>query len=145
MKKMILACALAASLGASLAQASPISYLDGEQRVAAFGDNVYRYVVSPLDWNAALAAATTYSWNGQTGHLVTVTSLAENNFIYSAFVGPRFAAAVAGGAHYGDPALEQATSWIALSDRSTEGTWRWMTGPEAGTVTSFSNWGGGRT
>jgi hypothetical protein len=130
MKKMILACALAASLGASLAQASPITYLDGEQRVAAFGDNVYRYVVSPLDWNAALAAATTYSWNGQTGHLVTVTSLAENNFIYSAFVGPRFAAPGAN--------VEQATPWIALSDRETEGLWKWMAGPETGTVATFT-------
>jgi len=135
MKKMILACALAASLGASLAQASPISYLDGEQRVAAFGDNVYRYVVNPLDWNAALAAATTYSWNGQTGHLVTVTSLAENNFIYSAFVGPRFATPGAN--------VEQATPWLALSDRETEGLWKWMAGPEAGTVASFTNWNNG--
>jgi hypothetical protein len=85
--------------------------------------------------NAALAAATTYSWNGQTGHLVTVTSLAENNFIYSAFVGPRFATPGAN--------VEQATPWLALSDRETEGLWKWMAGPEAGTVASFTNWNNG--
>jgi len=132
MKHIIISCALAASLASSIVEAGPITYLDNEQRVAAFGDNVYRYVINPLDWNAALAAASTYSWNGQMGHLVTVTSQAENDFLYSAFVGPRFATPGAN--------VEQATPWLALSDRETEGTWKWMAGPEAGSVTSFENW-----
>ena len=132
MKHIIISCALAASLTSSIVAAGPITYLDNEQRVAAFGDNVYRYVINPLDWNAALAAASTYGWNGQMGHLVTGTSQAENDFLYSAFVGPRFATPGAD--------VEQATPWLALSARETEGTWKWMAGPEAGSVTSFENW-----
>ena len=112
-----------------------ITYLDSEQRVAAFGQHVYRYVVAPLTWTSALEAAGTYSWNGKIGHLATVTSLAENDFLYAAFIGPR----------HNTPGVnrEQSQAWIALSDAQSEGTWRWMAGPELGTQASFTNWNSG--
>ncbi|MEQ1801025.1 MAG: dockerin type I domain-containing protein [Gammaproteobacteria bacterium] len=123
---------LVIALTGATASADPITYLDQEHLVAAYGNNVYRYVTSAVDWNAALAAASTYSWNGKTGHLVTVTSLSENDFIYAAFVGPRIAVPGADD--------EQATPWIALSDSVVEGTWRWQAGPELGEVAAFTNW-----
>ncbi len=127
---------LALALGAS-ARASVITYLDSAQHVAAYGDNVYEYVTTPLTWQAALDAAPNNSWNGVPGHLVTVTSLAENNYLYEAFVGPQYAAAAT-------PLVqEQATPWIALSDSAVEGVWRWMAGPEIGQITSFNNWNTG--
>jgi len=122
--------------GAS-APASAITYLDSAQHVAAYGNNVYQYVTTPLNWQAALDAAPSYSWNGVTGHLVTVTSLAENNYLYDAFVGPQYAAATT------SLVQEQATPWIALSDSAVEGVWRWMAGPEIGQITTFTNWNGG--
>ncbi len=113
------------------------NYLDGSQLVAAHGSNVYQYVTTPVDWDSALVSAASYSWNGVSGHLVTISSLEENNFLFDAFIGPRFAAST------DSLAREQAVAWIALSDRNTEGVWRWMAGPEVGEVAAFVNWNGG--
>ncbi|MBU6280147.1 MAG: IPT/TIG domain-containing protein, partial [Actinomycetales bacterium] len=54
------------------------------------------------------------TFNGLVGYLATSTSQAENDFIYSK---------VGGNA-----------GWIAGSDADVEGTWKWVSGPEAGTV-----------
>ena len=124
-------CAGALVMAATGAQASMV-YLDADQKIAIFSNNVYQYVTSPQYWPNALSAAGTYSYNGQIGHLLTVTSLAENSFIYSAFVGPRYATPGAN--------VEQATPWLALSDQADEGVWRWQAGPELGSVASFTNW-----
>jgi hypothetical protein len=51
------------------------------------------------------------------GHLVTVTSPAENNFIFNLWP----------------------NGWIGLTDEVVEGQWRWVTGEPF----SWSNWNGG--
>jgi hypothetical protein len=51
------------------------------------------------------------------GHLVTVTSPAENNFIFNLWP----------------------NGWIGLTDEVSEGTWRWVTNEPF----SWSNWNGG--
>ena len=74
--------------------------------------NYYRFISSSVEWPQASTLAATYSANGNTGHLVTITSAAEQAFV----------AGVAGG-------------WNALiggSDASAEGVWRWAGGREAG-------------
>ncbi len=50
--------------------------------------------------------------NGLNGYLATVTSAAENQFITTK--------------------IGNATAWIGGSDIQSEGSWRWMDGPEAG-------------
>lgn len=51
------------------------------------------------------------------GHLVTSTTLAENNFLFSLWP----------------------NGWIGLTDEVTEGTWRWVTNEPF----TWSNWNGG--
>ena len=47
-----------------------------------FGGNAYEVFVAPnIDWNTANAAAMAAMFMGQPGHLATITSLAEDQFI----------------------------------------------------------------
>lgn len=63
----------------------------------------------------ALAAAAASTHNGVPGHLVTITSPAEQLFLEVTF-----------------PATILGEGWIGASDAAVEGEWRWITGPEAG-------------
>ena len=55
------------------------------------------------------------------GHLLTITSQDELDFVHNT-LGVR------------------ADAWLALSDSSSEGVWRWIDGPEAGMELSWANW-----
>lgn len=77
--------------------------------------HLYLYVDAPgISWDNALAAASFEEFGGYTGHLVTITSEEEMDYIVE----------TAGGRE----------AWIAGSDRGDEGVWRWMAGPEEGDV-----------
>ena len=74
----------------------------------------YEFISAPnISWDQARSRAETMSYFGLPGYLATITSNEE---------------AILSG--------EQATGtgWIGASDAETEGTWKWVTGPEAGTV-----------
>lgn len=81
----------------------------------------YRFVRGSSDWASArdLAAAETFGGlngiGGVKGYLATITNQAENDFI----------AAKVGGA---------TNAWIGANDVDLMGQFKWMTGPEAGTV-----------
>lgn len=100
-----------------------------------FGSNAYElilvsnpYAGSNNSYTTADAAAQASTFLGVSGHLATVTSLAENNFL----AGLAVAASV--------PLEAAGFSGAWLGGSSPAG---WLTGPEAGDAFTFDGFGGG--
>ena len=89
----------------------------------------YQVVTSSLTWEEARAAAHAMTFNGQVGHLVTITTSAESDFVQS-LVNSSGAASVWGGA--GD---------IGSSGGFAR-RWAWVDGPEAGLIFTVCTGGG---
>jgi hypothetical protein len=79
-----------------------------------------------ISWAEASATASAKTFNGVNGHLATVTSAAENNFLTG--LGPVFTTAQG--------------AWLGGAvDAGGQGTW--AVGPEAGQLFTFSNFAAG--
>ena len=72
-----------------------------------------------ISWTDAKVAAESMTINGQQGYLATITSAQENEFVINE--------------------VGVVTAWIGASDAAQEGTWQWVTGPEAGTIFQTGN------
>ena len=112
MRTVVIVCAvLACLLSCNLADAVPIQW-----KVSDGGNgHYYELVMTTGNWQPAVADASSRYHQGIQGHLVTITSQGENDFIVSNF-GPSGVNRI----------------WIGATDISVEGEWRWFTGPEAG-------------
>jgi len=112
----LLRFALAASMLATsfASQAAPL----------LFNGHYYDYITSGQNFtlDEALADAATRSYGGDAGYVATVTSQDEQDFIHSS--------------------VTANTAWIGGHDRASEGTFRWVNGPEAGQAFSFTFWSG---
>jgi gliding motility-associated-like protein len=85
----------------------------------------YRYISRPgIRWTEAKVEAESPSnyYYGLHGYLATLTAADE----------AQLAGKQASGA-----------GWIGGSDNETEGVWKWVTGPEAGTIMTYTNWNSG--
>ncbi|WP_299016267.1 T9SS type B sorting domain-containing protein [uncultured Polaribacter sp.] len=77
-------------------------------------DHFYEFVSNEgITWQNAKIAAENRTYFGRKGYLATLTSEEEANFAGKQVSG---------------------AGWIGGSDEETEGVWKWVTGPEAGTV-----------
>jgi hypothetical protein len=93
----------------------------------------YKLVVSPnspfgppVRFADAVSAAAASSHLGMPGHLATITSQEEQDFLMSAFGGPQ----------------RSQWFWIAASDATVNGEWRWVAGPETGRLFWQGNYTG---
>ncbi|OXA79642.1 gliding motility-associated C-terminal domain-containing protein [Flavobacterium aquidurense] len=83
----------------------------------------YLYVPSiGISWTVAKSVSDTSSYFGLKGYLATILSSDEAKLIGEQSLG---------------------TGWIGGSDAETEGVWKWVTGPEAGTLMSYTFWNTG--
>ena len=89
---------------------------------AVFNGHYYQANAFPSYFDAALSLAPQKSMGGLTGHLLVVTHFHEKEFIRTMFSGG---------------------SWVGATDRSSENTWVYATGPEKNTVASGVYWSSG--
>src|SRR5206468_7651437 len=94
----------------------------------------YRLVRAPgqMTWSAARSAAQSLSYAGYPGHLVTVTSAAEEQFVVGSVLG-----AVSDNEWWWMGGYQDAT---APDYREPAGGWRWVTGEPW----SYTDWGAGQ-
>lgn len=108
------------STSASGIRAFSISLGSGSLSYLPRNKHFYEYVkYTGITWTAAESAAKARFYYGLKGYLATLTAADE--------------AKLAG---------EQApgAGWIGGSDAASEGAWKWVTGPEAGTLMTYTNW-----
>jgi hypothetical protein len=129
-------------------------YPEQRQIVFSLGDKYYNaltghwydYNSTNRNWTAAKAFAASQVFFGKLGYLATLTSQAENNFIWKIISGSPW---VGGSDEFGqiNTALgrtvytSQGSSYNAASTTQSEGKYYWVTGPEAGTRISNGNTG----
>lgn len=95
----------------------------GQANYLPLTDHYYQFVPSlAITWTDAKLAAENSNYYGLKGYLATILSDEEAQI-----------------------SSEQASGagWIGGSDADIEGTWKWVTGPEAGTIMTYTKWNTG--
>ena len=95
----------------------------------------YEFDATPRTWPAAKAYAATKSYNGRVGYLATITSAAENNYIWKIMSSDAWV----GGS---DDYLEINAALgrdVYANQAAAEGKYYWVTGPERGMQYSEGN------
>lgn len=102
------------SLNVQLTGEKFFSFSLGSASYLPSNNHYYEYIPQiGITWGAARAAAESRTYFGLQGYLVTITAQDEADLVGEQVRG---------------------TGWIAGSDQGTEGVWRWLSGPESGTI-----------
>lgn len=115
---------------ATPAAASPVLY--------AGNGNYYDFIQfgNVATWEQSFLEAQSQTFMGVSGHLATITSADENNFVLSSFAQP----------------FDNQLAWIGGREPNNDGVWNWADGPEVmqqfsqGSIPTapfnYANWGG---
>lgn len=126
-----------------------VSFIAGETFYNPLNGHYYKVTTSASNWLPAKVAASSNSYYGSQGYLVTMTSQAENTFV-SRLIGQNSWM----GASDDYLEINEAVGYTLYANQSnSEGKWYWVTIPEKGTQMSianqvnisgiYQNWGGG--
>ena len=117
MKLKTLTIAALLGMAAATVQSAPVQW------TTASGGNGhwYEFISTGVTWQQAFASANAMSYMGMSGYLATITSAEENAFVSATIAG----------------SIE---AWLGGSDEAVEGQWRWMNGPEAGDLFTYTSW-----
>ncbi len=97
----------------------PVSATPFQWTVAGGGNgHWYEFVSSIVTWDTANANAQASTYNGMPGHLATITSAEENDWVFS------------------NVGLAGISIWLGATDQSHEGTWTWVTDE----TWNYTNW-----
>jgi hypothetical protein len=114
-------CCLVIILTVGTLQAAPLLFVDNGHYYDFIGVS-NPYTATNNYWATARDAAAALEYNGVHGHLATISSQAENDFIRTT-------------AGYG-VAIDNMGAWIGGNSTG------WLVGPEAGQSFTYKNWGG---
>ena len=98
-------------------------------------DHFYEYVSGTVSWTGSKTSAENRSYFGRAGYLATMTSEAENNFIWRIMSSD---ACMGASDDLTEVNNSKGTTAFA-SQAAVEGRWHWVTGPEKGTNFSIGN------
>jgi hypothetical protein len=104
-------------------------------------EHFYEFVSGTISWTNARTSAENRSYFGRVGYLATMSSEAENNFIWRLMSSDGWF-----GASDELSQVNAAKGTTAFANQAAvEGKWHWISGPEKGTNFSNGNWGSGPT
>ena len=110
-----------------------ITFVAGTVFYNPLTEHFYEYVSSSGSWTAAKTSASNRSYFGRAGYLATMSSEAENNFIWKLMSSDGW---FGGSDDVTEVNIAKGSTAFA-SQAAVEGKWHWVTGPEKGT--QFSN------
>jgi Ca2+-binding RTX toxin-like protein len=114
-----------------------------EARFNPLNGHWYQLLRTPMTWEEAKAVAAASRLGGRQGYLATITSAEEQAILRTIFEDQFIRTTT----------LEDQSAWIGASDAEEEGHWRWVTGPEAGSLfhvrgqsdqPGYANWAPGQ-